>query len=212
MTRLLTACRPCGTTSHPICSLSHRISNSPHTSPMRTAVATARRPLRANIASRLYRAAVPLLPSSTCHDARWFSRIPRGLPLLVARLRCAYSMFFSGILFAGYLGASSQNRSRPLRQALSATIAGRIEFPLMQSKSDTRSDSLPRTAIALPAARPADSPGDFHEIAVRILPWVLVDVRAPRAYGDSAAGGDLVKAEVRCAVLRTFFRPRFYSR
>lgn len=33
-----------------------------------------------------------------------------------------------------------------------------------------------------------------------------------RAYGDSAAGGDLVKEEIRCAVLRTFFRPRFDSR
>ena len=52
----------------------------------------------------------------------------------------------------------------------------------------------------------------FDEVAVRILPRVLVDVRVPRAYGDSAAGGDLVKAEVRCAVLRTFFRPRFDSR
>src|SRR5688572_31449253 len=34
--------------------------------------------------------------------------------------------------------------------------------------------------------------------------WSIV--RIPRAYGDFAAGGDLIKAEVRCAVLRTFFR------
>jgi hypothetical protein len=49
----------------------------------------------------------------------------------------------------------------------------------------------------------------FHEVAVRILlRVVLVNVRAPRAYGDSAAGGDLVKAEVRGArCFALFFDP-----